>query len=114
MKPTWLESLGSYETLPTPWVHITHNMFWEEYISKRPIQIETRKGFGDSKVLIVFYQVNQAIGILLNQDGSNKTFFRFGCLHKWIETYRPPNNQSGLHRYKCNLCGTEKTVDTSD
>ena len=119
-----VEELNSleYNKVPDGWREITEKEFAQgpffgecaEFYEFRqfhpsPIKSEAKGALVDARLW--FYHGGHGIGMMHDFWAGKVRYFAFGCDHNWINIR---NEGRCLNRYKCENCGREEVIDSSD
>ena len=112
-KPSYIEEIGSYNQLPTPYKMANSKDFFDyllietvNYMEYRQVRLlnQPQAPIYNTKI---FYFHDKAFAIIKLRDGI--TVYQIGCQHEWKRT------SYGFDKHSlCLKCGTEYTVNSSD
>lgn len=126
-KPEWVESLGSYNVMPTPYTEITQDdwvayirtwgLVGEFYDSRQVLDLPDTHGF--ARVQISWYH-DRGMAIVHPNKEADLKFYRIGCYHKHRELSQAECRERGIyhagncyHVSECATCGHVEAVDSS-
>ncbi len=120
--PCWIEDMGNYNKLPTPYREVPSRKFWYLFDQWPIVFIETRQvSLPQSKTLrhtYLFWKHDQAFAIVIpervasGEYASEPTYYTIGCEHDWGPDPDRPGRMH-LHPYRCRVCGLTRTLDSS-
>lgn len=129
--PPWLDQMGNYNHLPKPAVPCSMEEFWKTmrihpiiFMDYRQVYLvedndKNRKSLHLHDARLFFFH-NQAYAIVIGFDGDPQAY-RLGCIHQWRELNEKECSTRNIHHegrcyhvYECDLCGTIRSVDSSD
>lgn len=128
-KPDWIENMGNFNNLPTPFQEESEKEFQAifstyspEYIDFRQVQIADPDGHNKhTRDVHIFFFCNVAFAMVHPTPGQPTRYFRIGCHHVWegmTEQQMKDLHIPPLDRYEhisiCNRCGSIHRVDSSD
>ena len=129
-KPCWVDDLGDYNKMPTPFIEVTEGEFLYRISLDHKEFIDSRQVLHDGRfaALWIFWGSDNGYAIMFpdkwhvieTPDGRRPTaytekprFFIIGCEHKFVED-TPEKAFRCWHSYLCVKCGLRMSVDSSD
>lgn len=97
------------------WQKLRHHLYAPEYIEFRQFEFEERV------VSVHLFWYSDKTGWGYNTQLGNIKFYRFGCVHEFVELTPDLAREEGVphfgrcyHVYKCKKCGEILSQDSSD